>query len=124
MPFIIRNISRRTQKTPFKVDIHYKDTFGDRTVHNYLEPDDFLIMYYKPTSAMQLMHKNVVSIEDITEHQVLELRKQKAQQDAQNAAHAAQHAVPVVQPSAQPVVEEQSEPETVNQKQKKKGTDE
>ena len=124
MPFIIRNITRRTQKTPFRVDIHYKDNFGDRTVHNYLEPDDFLIMYYKPTSAMQLMHKNVVSIEDITEHQVLELRKQKAQQDELSAQHAAQHAVPVIQPAAQSTVEEQSETEVVNQKSKKKGTEE
>ena len=79
MPFLIfRNITERTQKVPFKVNIHYKESFGDRVVNNFLEPGDFLVMYYKPTSAMQLMHRNAVSIEDVTEHQVLELKNKRS----------------------------------------------
>lgn len=69
MPYKITNISHKTFKTPVPLTITVND--GSSKAKHVIQPNESIILYFVPTSAQQLHIKNMVTIEHISNNNVL-----------------------------------------------------
>ncbi len=73
MPFKITNITEKTLKKALPLNIEFKDPNTGDSIRNTIQPNQFIILYFKPISVRQLEIRNVVTVEFITQNDITAL---------------------------------------------------